>query len=635
MLSFFRSLSKSKFTWVILGIPLVASLLIFGNAGDMLGNITATDAVVKAGGRTIDSAEFQRVFDTVKENAGQRVGRAVTTEEVVAQGGVASVLNDLAGRESLLAILHKIGVRPGDALLAAEIRKVPAFFNPVTGAFDQKLYEQALAQRKLTPAIFEKGAKDELALDHFQSSAAAGLRTPTAYGALVALSQLEERTFSGFYVDPRTVAPPAAPTDAQLQAFIKEYAKQLTKPERRSLTVVRFSAKALEPTIQVDAAEVKRRYDFRKDTLSTPERRTVIQVPAKDAQTAQAVAARLRQGEDPRAVAKSIGTEPVVYTDAPKTAIADPRIAEPAFTLAAGAVSPPVQGALGPAVIKVMSVTPGRAVTFEEVAPAIAAEARAELAKDKIYDVTDAYTRAHEGGASLKEAARAANVTALELPPVTAQGVDAQGRPQPMLSPAILKAAFELPEGAESDIVSESTGESFAVRVEKVFPPALPSIAQEREGLTRAYMQLETARRVRAHIDALVARINKGESMTAVAASQGAKLERVTIDLRSAQADQSPRRQLFAAVFSAKKGAVVPASTTIIKVEDVRLTSTAQAGAVARAAAPQMRQQIFNGVLGEAARWARVETKAKVDEARARAALGLQPAGADGEAQTK
>ena len=51
----------------------------------------------------------------------------------------------------------------------------------------------------------------------------------------------------------QTVVPkPTPPTDAQLLAFMKEHASQLTIPETRVITLVSFSSKALAPTVALD-----------------------------------------------------------------------------------------------------------------------------------------------------------------------------------------------------------------------------------------------------------------------------------------------------------------------------------------------------------------------------------------------
>jgi peptidyl-prolyl cis-trans isomerase D len=107
---------------------------------------------------------------------------------------------------------------------------------------------------------------------------------------------------------------------------------------------VRFSASQLAPTIKVDEAEVQRQFNFRRDSLSEPERRTIVQVPAPNQAAATQVAARLRAGEAPAAVARALKVEPVRYEAQPRTAVVDRRAAAAAFALPAGGVSAPFQG---------------------------------------------------------------------------------------------------------------------------------------------------------------------------------------------------------------------------------------------------------------------------------------------------
>ena len=156
-----------------------------------------------------------------------------------------------------------------------------------------------------------------------------------------------------------------------------------------------------------------------------------MQIPGKDAKTAQAIAARLAKGEDPAAIAKSVGVEAITYADKPKTAIADPKVGVAAFGMAAGAVQV-VQGDLGPAVIKVDKITPGHVATIAEVRPMLEAEARKTVAAEKVEALSQKYDDAHAGGASLSESAQKAGVPTLTVGPVSQQGADPQASAPPM-----------------------------------------------------------------------------------------------------------------------------------------------------------------------------------------------------------
>ena len=70
-------------------------------------------------------------------------------------------------------------------------------------------------------------------------------------------------------VSPKSVEAPAKPTDAQLRTFMQQNAERLRRPETRSISLVRFSTAALTPTMPVDEAEVKARFDAAKAHRAT------------------------------------------------------------------------------------------------------------------------------------------------------------------------------------------------------------------------------------------------------------------------------------------------------------------------------------------------------------------------------
>ncbi|HEX5377583.1 MAG TPA: peptidylprolyl isomerase, partial [Phenylobacterium sp.] len=349
MLANIRTFAKSGFATVLIGL-LIVSFGVWGVHDAFKPQVT--NKVVVAGKRSLGPQDFKMEFDRARKGLEQQVGQPVTTEVAVENHFDSRLLEELATRESFGALLQKIGVRPSDSLVAKQLERIPNFFDPVSGRFDKALYLQTLAQNNLTDEKFTSGLTDEIAQSHVVSAIVNGLRTPRAYGALGAIFGTESRDVGYFAIGPGAVPPVAPPTDAQLTKFMQENAAQLTLPEFRILTVVRFSPALAGANLAVSEADIQKQFDFRKDTLNKPETRSLVQIPGKDAKTAQAVAARLAKGEDPAAIAKSIGVEAISYVDKPKTAIADAKVGAAAFSLAEGAVQV-VQGDLGPAVVKI------------------------------------------------------------------------------------------------------------------------------------------------------------------------------------------------------------------------------------------------------------------------------------------
>ncbi len=643
MLAGIRAFAKSPFATFLLGL-LVISFGVWG-IKDVFNSSTFSDAVVKAGARPpINSVQFKDIFDQEKTRREQEAHQTLSVDEAVKYGLDRSIVDGLASAEASGALMQAEGVNPADKLIADEIRKVQAFFNPVTGQFDPQTYARLLAQRHMTEVQADNEFRDTIAQRQYIAGLAAGLKAPRIYGLVQAAFQQEGRDFGYFVIEPKVVGDVPKPTDAQLNDFIKQNAVQLTKPEMRVLSLVHFSAVNLAQTIAAPEAEVQKRFNFEKDTLSTPEKRTVIQMTVKDAKMGQAVAQKLKAGEDPTAIAKDTGATANSYQQTPKSAIADSKLASAAFALKDGEVSAPIQGDLGLAVLKVTAITPGKDVTLNEARAKIEGEVKQEQAKEKIYDLVQKYDDTHSGGADMAASAKASDQQVATLPPLMAQGATLQGQ-RANLPPQVLQTAFTLPAGGESDVMDLGQGEYWVVHVDRVLPPALFTLDEQvgptkvRDAISRQFMLKALFDRLKAKADGLVAEIKGGKSLDAAAAEVGAKVVQANNVLRSAAQPAAPGQptpytaDLLGQLFQAKVGDVVQGQDTrpgliVARLEKVQEAPAPQLAGRAEAARIPVTRALFDD-LGGAVRLAALrKIKPKVDYSRARQALGVDAAAA-------
>ena len=629
MLTGFRAFAKSWIAKILLGLIVLAMA---GLGVSKYGfQAVQGDAVIRAGSRTMTSEAFKREYDNYKKAIeAQNGGQPIPADVAEANHLDAVVLNGLATRESFSELLTRIGIRPSDKLVLAQIEKIPAFFDPITGRFDKLTFQRMLGQNGMTPKMLDADIRDRMAQQNWAAGVQNGLAVPRAYGALGAVFALETRDLSYFLVTPQSIAQPVAPTDAQLTAYINQNKTSLSLPEMRQITVVAFTPQSVGAAVgPIDPAELKKRYDFRKDTLSRPETRTLVQIPAKDAAAAKTIAARLAQGEPAAVIAKAVGVTPVEFADKPLTAIADRRAGQSAFKMAAGQIAT-VQGDLGLSVVKVISVTPGRDVSLEEARPMLEAEITKDMVAQKVYAQTTAFDDARQGGATLADAAAKAGVKAIQLDPVSAQGLNAKGQQLNGFPPKILQTAFTLPAGGESETQELGDGVSFAVRVEKVFQPRLPSLDELRPVVTAEYMRRELLKALETRAKDLSARIDKGESLDAVGASAGyAPVYVAALSRQNAQAHPEVPREILARAFGSKPGeawtARAPSALAVGRIDNVQMDPGPTAARLAEQSRGELTQAIFREMAESAQAYAKARLKVKIDPARARAAAGFQP----------
>jgi peptidyl-prolyl cis-trans isomerase D len=507
------------------------------------------------------------------------------------------------------------------------------FFSPITGAFDRDTYVGELGRNGLTPERFESELRDNVAQQHFVAGVVAGMQAPRAFGAAAAAFESEIRDVSLALVHPGLVERPAPPTDAQLNAFLRENASALRRPELRALTVVRFNAADIARSVVVDPAEVQRQFEFRRESLSQPERRTFVQAPAPDQASAAQVARRLGAGEDPAAVARSISRDLVPFDNTPRSAVTDPALAQAAFSLPVGGVSAPIQGRLGWSVIKVVAITPAVQASLDAVRTQIETEIRNAAAEQQVDAAVARYEEAHSSGANLVEAARQAGVATLSLAPVSAEGRSATGA-QIALEPALLQLAFDTAQGAESDIQELAPGQYAAVRVDRVIAPALPPMEEIRAPLTNAWLQRELRTRVGARAQSLAATVRQGGSVQSAAASANAPFNQLPGLSRAGGAQTPP--EVLGPAFSGKRGEVFvtdlintpngPLGIGVGRIEAVRFPPAPQMAATVIPRRQGLTQELFQDI-GEAVRGAaRSALKVRTNPERALAALASDPA---------
>jgi peptidyl-prolyl cis-trans isomerase D len=629
MISVFRKFARSK--WAVGFLIICGFAVVFTGAQMDVFSGFGPKHVISAGSRSLDQTQFRQEFERIRDNASQQTGRAMTIDDLVKENLHVRYLEENTRKLGLLAWAWDAGIRPGKELVIQQIRALPAFFSQLTGKFDEAEYQRILAEQGVTPAQLEQELLDQQTLTHFGSAVVAGARMPRVYGAVLAARAMETRDGRWFQITTAQIEPVGAPTDAQLTAFMNENAAQMRMPEFRTVSVVLFGD-AGASNAPIEESRIVERFNFKKDTLSLPERRTFVTLTAPDKAAADRIAAALRSGQAPQAVGQANGgVRPADYTETPRSAVTDPAVAAAVFGAAVGQVTDPVQARVGFTVAKVTAATPAQPATLESARSTLIAELRAEDAKAKVFQRVEQYEKARGEGKNLEQAVQAIGARLVPLPPFTQDGKLPNGQAL-NAPPQIIENAWRLTKGGESDVIDAGQGQYFVLRLDDIRPAALPALAEIREPLAREWINRETARRLAAKADELSARVRGGQDIAAVAASAGA-----TLTSRSG-VQQTPAIQtelgegLLRGLFGQARGQVFSGQTAqttwvVGRVDGIHPPAAALAAPVSEQirmrGSPEMGNAMAELIIEAAAR----KTKARNDPALALTALGVtQPA---------
>ena len=120
--------------------------------------------------------------------------------------------------------------------------------------------------------------------------------------------------------------------------------------------------------------------------------------------------------------------------------------------------------------------------------------------------------------------------------------------------------AFETEVGGESLLIETRDGDFFAVRVNSVTPAATRPLEEVRDQVAALWKDLEQDRLTRERAEALAKRIRDGESLAAVAESEGLTVTMTEpVTRRQTESAGLASRELSAKLFEIAKGEVTTA----------------------------------------------------------------------------
>jgi peptidyl-prolyl cis-trans isomerase D len=544
--------------WVALGvIGLLALAFAIWGINDVFKPIQSNEV---ASGRNLSLGqnEFNVAFENELKTVQQQAGRPVSKQEAVAANFHMQVVDRLVTQRAFDRLARRVGVDASDAMVRKEIESTPAFRNEITGAFDAIAYQQLLAQNRLSRSMYEEDLRAGMTREQLARALAAGLRPPTSFGRIVLAFETERRTVSIAAISPDRVPAPPAPTDAELQTFYTAQSAAFALPEFRAFTVVRAEPADFEARVEVAEDKIREMFEFRKATLTTPERRSFVVVTGGDRAKGEEAARRLAAGEDANTIARTLGMQTLMFNQKPQTEAPDARLGAAVFQTAAGRATGAIEGLTWSAA-RVTEIVPGVAPTLEEARPAIHAELARDEAETLMNDAVEKFEEARAGGADLEAAARQAGLSVSKTPLVEARGLGQNGQPDPSVldKPDLLKTVFDAAEGDPTDWVSETGGASYLVRIDQLKPTGPPPLAQVRDRVAEAWRLQKIGQGMAKIVDDTTAAVRGGASFADAARTQ--RLQTVAtsqvLDRRNAQ--QTASQQLAQAIFAAREGDVV------------------------------------------------------------------------------
>ena len=552
---------------VLFGL-LIVSFVIWG-VGDMFRGFVP-DKVAEVGGQSITTQQYQNSMQTVMFRIQSRMHRNLTTAQARELGIDRQVLANLVADAALDVRANALGLSISEAAIVAAVRSDPSL-QDASGQFSPERFDQALRNSGLSERGFFVAQAKAYLRRQIETPLVDGLAAPKPLVDLLARVEAQTRAIDYVALPPSAAGDIPAPADDALKAYFNDRKAQYRAPEYRGLEILLVDPNTLANPADVSDEDAKADYDKVRDArFATPEKRKLQQIVFPDQASADDAEAKIKAGTSFDDIVKERNLKPsdVDLGESAKAAMFDQTIADAAFALPEGGVSEVVKGQFGPAILHVVSVTPGSVKTFDEVKDTLKKEIAADRVAGQVQTIHDKIEDARVSGKTLAEAAKTVGLEARPIDAVDAAGQDEKGVAVDLPDKAeLLAAAYASDVGVDDAPLQTNNRGWLWFDVMKVDPARDRTFDEVKDQVETQWRAEAAAKALSAKADDMVKQLEGGATLESLA--QGAGLEaKSAADLRRGGAGLAP--SVVNAVFTVPAGgagsAAAPDGRVVFKV---------------------------------------------------------------------
>ncbi len=429
---------------------------------------TSTISAAKVNGIDVSMAEYQRTFQTVRQQWQNISPDMAEQPEFIKQ----QTLDTLVNRLLLVELKDELELRVNSDQVRVSINEIPAFHNPE--GFDNVAYQNFLLTQGYTPVRFETQVREDMSLEQIQSGLLETVISPKADALRLAALQLQTRDYRYALIAHDKLKEGVSNSEAEIQDFYQKNLQDFMSTEDVTLAYLHLSADTIAQGLTVDEASLKAFFDATQQNYSVAERRKVKQILVytekdnkdKAVEVAKEIHGLVTAGTSFDEIKTKYSHNADVTVEVSdfgfiNKGVLDKAIDDAVFALSKGGISEPVTTEFGQQILLVEDITGGTSATFEQARAEVELDYRKEQAQKRFVELYDELAvQTYENPETLEVASESLGL------PIQQSGIlTRDSASEPLLNdPRVLTAAFSdevllnknnssLIEIAENDVV--------------------------------------------------------------------------------------------------------------------------------------------------------------------------------------
>lgn len=498
---------------------ILGAFLLVGVAGFGINNVIVdlgSNSVARVGNEEINSREFLRAYQNQINALSGQLGSIPTTSQAEAMGIPTAVLLRLSEGAALDGLADQFALGVADARLGQMLREDPSFHGTL-GTFEPALFSQTLQRAGWTEAEYFDARSSDAKRDQLTETLFANVALPAVATDIINDYASATRTIDYITLGETNIDMLEEPTEADLAAYLAEHQAEYRTVETRTVKMLDLSLASLAATRTFEEAEIAAEFERIRDTLTTPERRTIEQVALNTPELQTQFEQGLDNGTDFGSLIAEAGVTPSGLGTLARSQVTDTRLAEAAFGLAEGDFAI-IDGIGGRRAVHVAAIEAQGQPTLEDARADIITRLGTAAARTEINDVLDQIEELRAAFQPLDAIGERFGLEVYELQ-VTASGAELSALPN--LDPAeysrVAQAIFRAQDGQLIPSVPLSGNAHLWFDLENVAPARDQTLDEVRDQVTAAMTEQRINEALMALGQDVVARLEAGEALEDIA----------------------------------------------------------------------------------------------------------------------
>ena len=576
MLQTLRDHTKGVIAYFIIG-AIVVIFALFGVEALVQGKPNRQDIVATVNGKDVSEIDVRRGMEMRKRQLTQMLGGKLDPQFLSDEFLRNPVVDGLIQRRLLESAVDANKLAVGNTVIDKEIVADKNFQQQ--GKFDASYYTQLLGQYGYTPTSYRDELKKEYLLNQFQASLVRSAFVTDKEADELAKLQFEKRSFEYLTLPMATKFSGVAASEEEVAAYYGMHKDQFLSNDLVAFDYLELNKNQLAASLKVSDEDIQTQYDAEvaaaKEKVTRHAAHILVEEKADNSQQAvlKDIQARLAKGETFAALAQQYSADTGSAQQGGDVGETTGDSFVPEFEaalakLTVGQVSEPVKTKFGYHIIKLLDQKQATIDSLAVSRARIEADLKKQQVEEIYADKLESMRDASKNAASLADVAK-------EISPDQAllvQHRDLMPQQAVMMTfrnKGVVDALFAdtMTAGVSTDVIEIDEDHAMVFRATERKHPETKSLEEVRAQITDAVRREKAEAALKVDAQALLARLNAGESLEKIA--RAAKLEWKMMPDKN-RSDSALSAEMLAKIFAMPKP---QAETNIKSAETLALSS--------------------------------------------------------------